>query len=101
MIHHLQMHVEPSSWAMLPPSGRTRDNNHRLGPGVNRHPEMVEENDVDVRKEEKKTGFDALVSGWLESEFEDFSAPQLGCATMSPDLFHNRQPESASDIMNY
>lgn len=62
---------------------------------------MVEENDVKLRRKKGEENTFPLVSGWLESEFEDFSAPQLGVATMSPDLIHNRQPESASDIMNY
>lgn len=64
MIHHLQMHVEPSSWTMLPPSGQTRDNNHRLVPVVNRHPKMVEENNVKVRKKEKRTGFGKLMHSY-------------------------------------
>lgn len=42
-----------SSWAVLPPSGQTRDNKHRLLPEVNRHPKMVEENEESEGKKEK------------------------------------------------
>lgn len=101
MIHHLQMHVEPSSWPVLPPSGQTRDNNHRLVPEVNRHLKNGGRKRREIEEKKREENAFPLVSGWLESEFEDFSAPQLGVATMSPDLIHNRQPESASDIMNY